>query len=108
MKKMAKWAGLFAVVAVVHAVVILAVTGIPKPSTIAAEDVGRIPWTPLIQNALQRFDARASRSLVGWMPDGSGLLVMGTHRLFDARLHLVSEPGTTPRFLSAVPRNASV
>lgn len=108
MKNIAKWVGVLAAIAVVHAVVILAVTGVPRPSTIVAEDVGRIPWTPLLRNTLQRFDARASRSLVGWMPDGSGLLVMGTHRLFDARLHLVSEPGTTPRFLPAVPRNASV
>jgi dipeptidyl aminopeptidase/acylaminoacyl peptidase len=108
MKRTAQWAAALAMLAAVHTVVILGVTGVPKPPTIVAEGVQRVGWGPLFESVRQRLDTRASSRLLGWMPDGSGMLSVHQRWLFDARLHSLSAPGARPRFLPAVPRNASV
>lgn len=108
MTKTARWVGILAATAALQAVVFLAVTGVPKPSSIVAEDVGRVAWLPLAEISLQRVTARKSESLVGWMPDGSGLLAMSSRMLFDFRMHSVSRAGGPSTFIPEIPRNAAV
>ncbi len=104
----ARWFAAIAAMSAVHVFVYLAVTGVPKPATITAVDVGRVAWAPLVESTLRRVEARGSRSLVGWMPDGSGLMTIAPRFLFDARLHVVRRPGGKVEFLPRIPRNAQI
>ncbi len=108
MTTVARWLAALAAMSVVHVVVFLAVTGVPKPPAITAVDVNRVAWAPLVENTLRRVEARESRRLVGWMPDGSGLMTIAPRLLFDARLHVVREPGGKVELLPRIPRDAQV
>jgi len=61
----------------IHLVVFLAITGVPKPPAITAEGVARVAWGPVLDDAGEFWASRQAKSLVDWMPDGSGLLVRG-------------------------------
>jgi dipeptidyl aminopeptidase/acylaminoacyl peptidase len=102
-----KWVALVLVTLPVHLVLVLALIGVPKPPAITAEGVGRVGWRPVLDNAGQLWRSRQSKSLLGWMPDGSGLLVQGRRLILDARLHTLSEPTAEPVFLPQIPRNAA-
>lgn len=91
----------------VHVVFVLALTGVPRPPAVTAEDVGRVGWAPVLADAEQLWDSQRSRALVGWMPDGSGMLVQARRWLLDSRLHRVAHAGGDPVFLPAIPRTAS-
>ena len=47
MRKTLKWVALFVVMLPVHLIVVLAVTGVPRPPAITAEGVGRVAWGPV-------------------------------------------------------------
>ncbi|HEX9887038.1 MAG TPA: alpha/beta fold hydrolase [Longimicrobiales bacterium] len=107
MPRALKW-WLLALALPVHVVVLLAVTGVPRPPALTVEGVGRVGWTPLLEDAARLWAGRHARSLVTWMPDGSGVLVQGRRLLFDTRLHTLARPGGDAVFLPAIPRNATV
>jgi dipeptidyl aminopeptidase/acylaminoacyl peptidase len=107
MRRAVRWIAIAALIAPVHLVVVLAVIGVPKPPAITAEHVGRVGWRPLLDNAGQLWASRQSKSLVAWMPDGSGVLMRGKRMLLDARLHTLSAPGADPVYLPQIPRNAT-
>ena len=108
MRRIMKCAALVVLTLPIHAVLVLAYIGVPKPPAITAEGLGRVGWRPVFDNAGQLWTARQSKSLVGWMPDGSGLLVQGRRMILDGRLHTLSAAGGEPVFLPRIPRNASV
>jgi dipeptidyl aminopeptidase/acylaminoacyl peptidase len=108
MRKIGKWLGLVALTLPIHAVIALAVTGVPKPPALTTESVGRVAWGPLLANAGDLWRSRESKSLITWMPDGSGVLVQGKRMVLDARLHTLSAAGEEPAFLPRIPRNATV
>ena len=91
----------------IHLVVFLAITGVPKPPAITAEGVARVAWGPVLDDAGEFWASRQAKSLVDWMPDGSGLLVPGRRMILDARLHTQSDPGAEPVFLPRIPRNVA-
>ena len=91
----------------IHLVVFLAITGVPKPPAITAEGVARVAWGPVLDDAGEFWASRQAKSLVDWMPDGSGLLVRGRRMILDARLHTQSDPGAEPVFLPRIPRNVA-
>ena len=62
-------------------------------------------WRPVLDNAGQLWKSRQSKSLVAWMPDGSGLLVQGRRMILDSRLYTLSDAAGEPVFLPQVPRN---
>ena len=108
MRKVLKWAALFALTLPIHLVVVLAITGFPKPPALTTESVGRVAWTPVLQDAKKLLSSTGSLGLVTWMPDGSSVLVQGRRMLLDNRLHTLATPGGDPVFLPQIPRNASV
>lgn len=91
----------------IHVAVGLAVIGVPRPPAVTVEGVQRIAWGPVLDNAGQLWSSRDSKSVVGWMPNGAGVLVRGSRWMLDARLHSVSEAGAKPRFLPQLPRNVA-
>jgi len=91
----------------IHLVVFVAITGVPKPPAITAEGVARVAWGPVLDDAGEFWASRQAKSLVDWMPDGSGLLVRGRRMILDARLHTQSDPGAEPVFLPRIPRNVA-
>ena len=91
----------------IHLVVFVAITGVPKPPAITAEGVARVAWGPVLDDAGEFWASRQAKSLVDWMPDGSGLLVPGRRMILDARLHTQSDPGAEPVFLPRIPRNVA-
>ncbi len=93
MRTIMKWVALVVVTLPINLVLVLAFTGVPKPPAITAEGVGRVAWGPVFDNAGQLWRSRQSKSLVTWMPDGSGMLVQGRRMILDARLHTLSAPG---------------
>ena len=105
MRGIMKWVALVLVTLPVHLVVALAITGVPKPPAITAESVGRVAWGPVLDDAGELWESRRSKSLVAWMPDGSGLLVRARRMILDARLHTQSDPDAEPVFLPRIPRN---
>ena len=108
MRKIVKLAALVALTLPIHLVILLAITGVPKPPALKTESVGRVAWAPLLENAGQMWRSRESKSLVTWMPDGSGVLVQATRMVLDVRLHTLSAAGGDPVFLPQIPRNALV
>jgi dipeptidyl aminopeptidase/acylaminoacyl peptidase len=107
---MRRWVKLAAIVLLslpVHVVVGLALLGVPKPPAITAEDVGRVGWGPVFDNAEQLWRSRASKSLVTWLPDGDGVLVRARRWILDSRLQAVASPGARPVFLAQLPRNVA-
>lgn len=108
MRKVLKWAALFALTLPIHLVVVLAITGFPKPPALTTESVRRVAWTPVLQDAKKLLSSTGSLGLVTWMPDGSSVLVQGRRMLLDNRLHTLATPGGDPVFLPQIPRNASV
>ena len=93
MRSTMKWVALIVVTLPIHLVIVLAFIGVPRPPAITAEGVGRVAWRPVLDNAGQLWRSRQSKSLVAWMPDGSGLLVQGRRMILDARLHTLSNAG---------------
>ena len=107
MRTVMKWVALVVVMLPIHLVLVLAFIGVPKPSAITAEGVGRVGWRPVLDNAGQIWKSRQSKSLVTWMPDGSGLLVQSRRMILDSRLHTLSHPEGKPVFLPQIPRNVA-
>lgn len=107
MRKTMKWVALVVVTLPIHLVIVLAFIGVPKPPAITAEGVERVAWGPVLDDAGKLWNSRQSRSLVGWMPDGSGLLVQGRRLILDSRLHTLSEAVGDAVFLPQIPRNVS-
>ncbi len=107
MRKTMKWVALVVVTLPIHLVIVLAFIGVPKPPAITAEGVERVAWGPVLDDAGKLWNSRQSRSLVGWMPDGSGLLVQGRRLILDSRLHTLSEAAGDAVFLPQIPRNVS-
>ncbi len=105
MRRTMKWVALIVVTVPINLAILLAFTGVPKPPAITAEGVVRVGWRPVLDNAEQLWKSRLSKSLVGWMPDGSGLLVQGRRMILDTRLHTLSDAGAEPVFLPQIPRN---
>ena len=108
MREIGKWVGLLALTLPIHLMIVLAVTGVPKPPALTTESVGRLAWGPLLANAGEMWRLRESKALVTWMPDGSGVLVQGKRMVLDVRLHTLSAAGEDPVFLPQIPRNAIV
>jgi len=107
---MRRWSSMFAILVLVlpvNLVLVLAVTGVPRPPAVTAEDVGRVGWRPLLDDADRLWRSQGSKSLAGWTPDGSALLVLGRRWVLDVRLHLLTTPGAKPVFLPQIPRNVS-
>jgi dienelactone hydrolase len=100
-----KWVALIVVTLPIHLVLVLALIGVPKPPAITAEGVGRVGWRPVLDNVGQLWRSQQSKSLITWMPDGSGLLVQGRRMVLDSRLHTLSGAGGKPVFLPQIPRN---
>jgi len=100
-----KWVALVVLALPIHLVLVLAFIGVPRPPAITAEGVGRVGWRPVLDNAGQLWKSRQSKSLVAWMPDGSGLLVQGRRMILDSRLHTLSDAAGEPVFLPQIPRN---
>lgn len=90
-----------------HVLAILAVTGVPRPPAVTAENVGRVGWGPVLESAGDLWEARTSRSFAAFMPGYDGLLVWGRHRVLEPRLYQVSAPGSEPSLVSSIPRNVS-
>ena len=107
MRKIWKLGALAVLTLPIHVVLVLAIVGVPRPPAISAERVGRVEWGPVLDDAEQLWRAQKSKSLVAWMPDGSGMLVQGRRWILESRLHLLSEAGATPSLLSQIPRNTS-
>ena len=107
MQRVLKWSGLFALTLPIHLVLVLAYIGVPRPPAISAEGVGRVGWQPVLDNAGQLWRTQESRSLVTWMPDGSGVLVRARRWLLDSRLHTLSHAAADPVFLPELPRNVA-
>ena len=105
MLRIMKWVALVVLALPIHLVLVLAYTGVPRPPAITAEGVGRVGWRPVLDNAGQLWKSRQSKSLVAWMPDGSGLLVQGSRMILDSRLHTLSNAAGKPVFLPQIPRN---
>jgi dipeptidyl aminopeptidase/acylaminoacyl peptidase len=108
MRKVAIAVAILGMATTLHLAGALAFTGVPHPPTITAEQVGRVAWGPLFEQAMALWDSRESKGLVTWLPDGSGMLTRERRLLFDSRLHLLASPGGRARFLDEIPRNASV
>jgi len=108
MRKIAVGLALVALAIPLHLAVVLAITGVPKPPAITEESVGRVGWRLLFENVEEMWALRESKSLVTWMPDGSGMLVLGKRMLLDQRLHTLSTAGGDVAFLPKIPRNATV
>ena len=102
-----KWVALAAMTLPVHAVLLLAFMWAPRPPAITAEGVGRVGWQPVLDDAGRIWQSRQSKTLINWMPDGSGLLVQGRRMILDARLHTLSDAAGEPVFLPQIPRNVS-
>ena len=107
MRSIMKVIAFLAVALPMNLVVVLAFTGVPKPPAITAEGVGRVGWRPVLDDAEQLWRSRQSKSLVAWMPDGSGMLVQGRRMILDARLHSLSDAAGKPVFLPQIPRNVA-
>ena len=105
MRRTIKWVALVLVTLPIHLVLLLAFMGVPRPPWITAVGVGRVGWRPVLDNAGQLWRSRQSKSLVAWMPDGSGLLVQGRRMILDTRLHTLSDAAGEPVFLPQIPRN---
>ena len=105
MRTSIKWVALVVLTLPIHLVLVLAFIGVPRPPAISAEGVGRVGWRPVLDNAGQLWRSRLSKSLVAWMPDGSGLLVQGRRMILDSRLHTLSGAAGDPVFLPQIPRN---
>jgi len=107
MRTIMKWVALVVLTLPIHLVLVLALIGVPKPPAITAEGVGRVGWRPVLDNVGQLWRSQQSKSLVTWIPDGSGLLVQGRRMVLDSRLHTLSGAGGKPLFLPQIPRNVS-
>ena len=82
-EKIGEWVGLLVLTLPIHLMVVLAITGVPKPPALTTESVGRVSWGPLLASAGDMWRSRESKSLVTWMPDGSGVLVQGKRMLLE-------------------------
>ena len=107
MRRIMKWGALGLVTLPIHLVLVLAFIGVPRPPAITAESVGRVAWGPVLDNAGQLWKSRQSKSLVAWMPNGSGLLVQARRMILDSRLHTLSRPAGDAVFLPRIPRNVA-
>ena len=107
MPRIMKWVALVLVTLPIHLVLVLAFVGVPKPPAITAEGIGRVGWRPVLDDAGRLWRSQQSKSLVAWMPDGSGMLVRGSRMILDSRLHTLSNPAGQPVFLPQIPRNVS-
>jgi dipeptidyl aminopeptidase/acylaminoacyl peptidase len=105
MRRWLRCCALFVVVLPVNVVLVLALTGVPRPPAITAEGVWRVAWRPVLDEAGPLWRSQRSKSLVGWTPDGSAVLVRARRWILDARLHTLSAPGESPEFLPEIPRN---
>ena len=105
MRTFLKCVALVVVMMPISLVLLLAFTGVPKPPAITTEGVGRVAWLPVLDNADQLLKSQLSKSLVNWMPHGSGMLVQGRRMILDSRVHTVSDAGAKPVFLPQIPRN---
>lgn len=101
-----RWAGLGLTGLVIGGLMFLVVTGVPRPPSITQEGLGRVGWSPLLNNLGEARRGLTSRSLGIWLPNDRGLTASVPRRLVDFRLHTIAGPGAEPRFVSALPRNA--
>jgi dipeptidyl aminopeptidase/acylaminoacyl peptidase len=100
-----KW-GVVAVVGLLGlGVIALAIMGVPKPPSITKTGMGRVGWSPIVENLGEIRRALGSRSLGTWLPDDRGLTTFVPRRVVDFRLHTISAPGAEARFASTLPRN---
>jgi dipeptidyl aminopeptidase/acylaminoacyl peptidase len=107
MRRMLKFVAVVLIALPANIVLVLALTGVPRPPAITADGVERVAWGPVFDNAGRLWATHRSKSLVTWMPDGSGMLVQGHRWILDARLHRISGAGAVPVFLAQLPRNPS-
>lgn len=107
MRRIVKLGALVLITLPVHLVLVLALTGVPRPPAITAEGVERVGWRPVLDHAGQLWRAQKSKSLVAWMPDGSGVLVRGRRWILDSRLHRVADAGSDPELVPQIPRNVA-
>lgn len=103
MRRTLKLGALAAITLPLHLLVILAVVGVPRPPAITAENVGRVGWGPVLDNADQLWRGRTSKSLAAWTPDGSGILVRGHRWVLDSRVYRMTEPGGPAELLPHIP-----
>jgi hypothetical protein len=83
----------------------LALIGVPQPPAITKEGIGRVGWSPVLENFGDIRRSLRSRSLGVWLPRDHGMTAQAPRRIVDFRLHVVSGPGDKPRFVSQLPRS---
>lgn len=105
MRRSVKFGLLMILTLPLHLIVALAIVGVPRPPAVTVEGGERVGWQPVLDNAGHLWRARQSRSLVAWLPDGSGVLLRSRRWVLESRLHRMAAPGGTAEFLPRIPRN---
>ncbi|MBT8335462.1 MAG: prolyl oligopeptidase family serine peptidase [Gemmatimonadetes bacterium] len=101
-----KWGLVGVLTLAILGVGLLGALGVPKPPTITKEGLGRVGWSPVLNNLGEIRRMLGSRTLVTWLPGDRGMVANAPRRVVDRRLHTVAGPGAKPQFLAQIPRSA--
>ncbi|MBT8187096.1 MAG: PD40 domain-containing protein, partial [Croceitalea sp.] len=99
--KVLKWLSLGLISILLIAIIYLAITGFPNPSTMTTENVPRLPFT--ILKTAQNANSESSKYLImkGWSKkEGEGIYAL-TAEGFSRNLALISEPGAEPKIMNS-------
>jgi len=102
-KKILKVAGLSVLALIVIGVSILAITGLPQPPSITAQNVPRISWKWVWRSVGMVKQFQASASFAAWYPSKRQMLIYKANRI-----HRIARAGAEPEVLKALPQNASM
>jgi len=99
--KVIKWLGLGLISILLIAILYLAITGFPKPSTMTAENVPRLSFSILKTAQKAKFESSKYLRMKGWSKkEGEGIYVLKADG-FSINLALMSEPGAEPKIMNS-------
>jgi len=105
-KKIIKWFILSIISVLIIAVIILGITGVPKPSTISKEDVPRIKWSLAVDMYKLINKSVKNTRFNSWTNNDNGILIWSNTGGMRSKLHRISEPDSKPVLIDKLPDNA--
>ncbi|MFC1651329.1 S9 family peptidase [Candidatus Latescibacterota bacterium] len=105
-KKIVKWFLISVLSILIIAAIILSIIGVPKPPTIKAEEVPRIPWT-LAKEMYDLINKNLKNTAFNnWTPNENGMLIWANSGGLRSKLHLISDANDQPVKIANLPDNA--
>ncbi len=102
-----KWSGLTIVSILLIVVLILSIIGVPKPGTITAQGISRVPWKLAYDMYGVMKKGAQSSSIISWSSNENGMIIMAHSGGMNRKPHYLPKPDTNPEIIENLPERIS-